>query len=430
MVYLMIDRLLKGEYKPGEPWKLPKAAGFLVPIIGKPPYGERGYILLSEAGDKVEFRDTGSISAVEARNRSGGNVFIRKGTMLQGKDTQSRSPVHSFIVEPSKLYTPITVNCIHASHGISTGSGFKAEGVAPQSVTQNLGEQGSTWASIDRYTSKLKRAYRASAPSPEAERLMDVAADNLVETEEAAKAAVDPVMEALSKIPGDLPDQIGVVVYDMRGVVAVELFDHPESWRAFSRSIIRSYGETLTEEASPLVELRTDRAEEILKDFLGKAKKTRMELITENSVSKIWRLADEDVEGEVAELHGSEIHFLLGRPNERRSEGMGVEVETQSLAAPPVDIDDLALPEEVKAEDFVQKKGGYSLLEQLARTPQRFSELVEERFVSRGTLSTRIKEAEELGLVEKGIRKINGTPAYTITETGEKVKKKTEEKAK
>ena len=93
MVYLMIDRLLKDEYISGEPWKLPKAAGFLVPIIGRPPYGERGYILLSEAGDRVEFRDTGSISAVEVRNRSGGNVFIRKGTMLQGKDTQSRSPV-------------------------------------------------------------------------------------------------------------------------------------------------------------------------------------------------------------------------------------------------------------------------------------------------------------------------------------------------
>ena len=33
MVYMMIDSLLKKEYKLGEPWKLPKAAGFLVPLL-------------------------------------------------------------------------------------------------------------------------------------------------------------------------------------------------------------------------------------------------------------------------------------------------------------------------------------------------------------------------------------------------------------
>jgi DNA-binding HxlR family transcriptional regulator len=50
--------------------------------------------------------------------------------------------------------------------------------------------------------------------------------------------------------------------------------------------------------------------------------------------------------------------------------------------------------------------------------------------VSRGTLSTRVKEAEDLGLVEKGIRKKNGHPAYILTEEGEEVKKESEKKAK
>ena len=431
MVYVVIDQLLKGEYRLGEPWKLPEAAGFLVPIHLETQQDERDYVLLSEVEGKVDFRDTGSISIVEVSNKSGLNVFIRKGTMLHGEGTQSRSPVHGIIVEPIKKYIPMTVNCIHASHGISTGSGFKAEGVAPQSVTQNLGEQSSTWASIDRYTSKLKRSYRAAVPRGEAGRLMDVAEDNLVETESEAKNAQDPITEALSKIPGDHVDQVGVVVFDLKGVVAVELFDHPDSWKAFSKSIIRSYGETLTEKIGDLIEIRTDKAEQVFRAFLEKARETETTLLTENAVSKIWSLTREDISGEVAELRGNEIHILLSRPERKDAFNTGVEVQAVTPQAPRPIMNESAAPiEEEEVEVYIQKKGGYSLLEQLARTPQRFSDLVQEKFVSRGTLSTRIKEAEELGLVEKNIRKSNGSPAYSLTDTGEKVKKKTEKKAK
>lgn len=430
----MIDRLLSGEYKLGEPWKLPRAAGFLVPLLRDAPYDERGYVLLQEVEGKVEFRDTGSISAVEVKNKSGFNVFIRKGTMLKGQGTQSRSPVNGIIVEPFNKYVPIPVNCIHASHGISTGAGFEAEGVAPQSIYQSLGHQSSTWASINRYTSKLKRSMRERAPIPEA-RLMDVAEDNLVETEVAAKEVTDVVEDALSKIPGDLVNQIGVVVFDLQGIVAVELFDHPDSWHAFSKSIVRSYGEILTEEVSELIEVRTDKAVEFLKTFLQKAKNAKSNLITENNVSKIWRLIQEDVDGEVAELEGKEIHVILSRPRGDEMMGEGVDMQLQELISPSPyaeteEAEDLLEIEGPDMQEFIQKKGSFNLLEQLARTPQRFSELVQERFVSRRTLSTRIKEAEELGLVQKGIRKTNGSPAYTLTDTGEEVKKKSEEKVK
>ena len=434
MVYVMIDSLLKKEYKLGEPWKLPKAAGFLVPLLGKAPYDERAYVLLQEVQKKVEFRDTGSISAVEVFNKSGYNVFIRKGTMLKGQGTQSRSPVNGIIVEPIKKFVPIPVNCIHASHGISTGAGFEAEGVAPQSVYQSLGHQSSTWASINRYTSKLKRSARMSAPMGEA-RLMDVAEDNLVETEVAAKEVTDVVEDALSKIPGDLVNQIGVVVFDLQGIVAVELFDHPDSWHAFSKSIVRSYGEILTEEVSELIEVRTDKAEEFLNAFLEKAKKAKSSLITENNVSKIWSLIQEEVDGEVAELEGKEIHIILSRPREEEPMGEGLDMQLQELISPSPyveaeEAEELSEIEGPEVQEFIQRKGSFNLLEQLARTPQRFSELVQERFVSRRTLSTRIKEAEDLGLVQKGIRKTNGSPAYTLTDTGEEVKKMSEEKAK
>jgi len=71
MVYMIMGQLLKGEYRLGKPWKLPEAAGFLVPIHMDPPYKDRDYILLKEANSKVDFRDTGSINIVEVKNESG-----------------------------------------------------------------------------------------------------------------------------------------------------------------------------------------------------------------------------------------------------------------------------------------------------------------------------------------------------------------------
>ena len=105
--------------------------------------------------------------------------------------------------------------------------------------------------------------------------------------------------------------------------------------------------------------------------------------------------------------------------------------KTEAPDEPEQDLQELLMTEEsVKPERFVQKRGGYQILNQLSQIPQRFTELLDSVDVSRGTLSTRVNEALDLGLIEKGIRKTNGHPAYIITEEGTKTKKKTEEKTK
>jgi DNA-binding HxlR family transcriptional regulator len=82
------------------------------------------------------------------------------------------------------------------------------------------------------------------------------------------------------------------------------------------------------------------------------------------------------------------------------------------------------------SEQFIQKRGGYNILNELSQTPQRFKDLLERVNISRGTLASRIREAETMGLIEKGIRKSNGSPAYTLTEEGEKTKKQGDKKSK
>jgi DNA-binding HxlR family transcriptional regulator len=396
--------------KLGDPWKLPKASGFIVPILRDQPYKKRGYALIQEVEGKVVFKDSGSISGVDSENKTGKHVFIRKGTMLKGQGTQSRAPIHSFILEPKIDVVRVPVNCIHQTHGISSGAVFKAEGVAPLIVQANLGEQSSTWSSIKKYSAKV--ANRGG---------MDM--DNLLGVERAANA--DPIVDALQNIPGDQVNQIGVAVFDLEGVIAVELFDHPDSWHAFSGSIIRSYREVLTEEASELIEVRTEKAGEIFWRYIKRLSKMEKVLINETTVSKVWSISDDVATGEITEFDGDEIHLMLNRHMDVVPEPFG---ELQDIRYGAGGVEDIVSTPE--AEQYVQRRGGFQLLEKLSQMPQRFSELIESVDVSRGTLSTRVKEAEELGLIEKGIRKKNGHPAYILTEDGEEVKKKSEKKAK
>jgi len=140
----LVNRLLHERYTVGEPWKLPNSIGFVLPILGAPPFLSRRYVLLQEVKDKVEFTDTGIIGQVKVLNRSGQPVYIRKGTILKGT-TQPRSPISGYVAEPIETEVIIPVNCIHASRGITGGYKFEVKGLTPHNVYSSLGDQGRTW---------------------------------------------------------------------------------------------------------------------------------------------------------------------------------------------------------------------------------------------------------------------------------------------
>lgn len=431
-----IQQLLDEKYRYGNPWKLPKGAGFVLPILEGANSAERNYVLLQEVEGLVEFRDSGSISGVDALNKSGKNVFVRKGTMLSGQGTQSRSPVSGFVLAPSKEFVTLRVNCIHQSHYISTGASFEAGGVAPHSVYQALGEQGKTWQSVAGYARKMQSSL-GGRPSGESGQMdsdsyLAVAEDNLVGLSAAVEKMKDTSEDVMKMIPGDHVDQVGIAVFDLEGVVGVEVFDHPDSWKAFSGSIVRSYSEVLTEELGELYEIRMDRAVPVLNAFLEKAKASEATLVTENRVSKIWALKGTRLEGELAEVEGREIHLVLARADEEKGGGVIPERLPPVATAPEGALDGI-LEEQVqenvqRRESFLTRRGGFSLLDSLSEGAQRFGELLGNVKASRGTLATRIKEAEDMGLVQKAIRKQNGSAAYALTEEGKKLKKEGDSK--
>jgi len=163
---------------------------------------------------------------------------------------------------------------------------------------------------------------------------------------------------------------------------------------------------------------------------LGDLKRT---LLTENTVSKVWDLKDSAIEGELTEIEGQEVHLVLNRVSEKpkvapiQEQQIGFVGVEESVEENPEQVQRVR---DIESTRYIQKRGGYSVLSELAQAPQRFKDLLDRVDVSRGTLASRIKEAEGIGLIEKGIRKSNGSPAYTLTEEGEKTKEQGDKKAK
>lgn len=426
-------RLVLEEYEIGEPWKLTKGAGFVIPILGRPPFHDRNYLLLQEVLDKVKFKDTGDISEVDVSNRSGSNVFVRKGTLLKSKGSQPRSPVSGVVLEPEVEAIKIPVNCIHASRGIRRGVEFNAGGLTPHSVYMALGDQSRTWGNISGYASAMR--VRAGGSAAMSAALSPLSLNDLAGISEAVEEMKGTVEDALSQIPGDHVDQVGIAVFDLKGVAGVEVFDHPDSWHAFSESITRSYEEILAKEVSDLYEVRMDRAEPVLRDFLKKACDAERKLVTSNSVSKIWALSAEGVDGELAEVEGREIHLVLSRSRERRQPEPA---QISSLLAdrwrratlsprqPPRSMTEREVApiftSIMHSPEWYRRRGSRNLLQKLDDKPHRFTELLSSMDVSRGTLGSRLREAKDMGLIHRTIREENGKTAWSLTALGKEAK--------
>jgi len=423
-----IRRILE-DYEIGEPWRLSKGAGFVVPILGMPPFPDRNYVLLQEVLDKVSFKDSGGIGGVDVKNDSGRSVFVRKGTMLKGMGTQSRSPVAGVILEPEREMIRIPVDCIHASHGISGGASFMAGGLTPHSVYQFLGQQHDTWANISDYSTRARAGAMRVGGRSAAGYMASMSSDALVDVEESVGQFRDEVDDLLKQIPGDHVNQLGVVVFDLKGVLGVEVFDHPDSWHAFSKSIIRSYSEVLTEEIADIYEIKMDVAGPRLRDFLLKTSDADRKLVTSNKVSKIWALTSEEVDGELAEVEGREIHLVLSRSVEHRQptprrlfagiprERQGRRIVTSAYANEGTPI----FTTMMHPPDWYRSQGSMDLLQRLDEKPSRFTALLSNMDVSRGTLSSRIREASDMGLIHKTTRE-NGYTAWELTAIKEESK--------
>jgi len=427
----MLKTILESGYEFGEPWKFnDQSLVAVVPII-KHGATLRGYVLLQEVQDQVEIRDTGSIGKTVIKNPTDKTVFIRKGTLLKGA-TQERGVTAGIIVLPS-MTKEVEVQCVHASRGIQAGAVMKAaKGVAPSSVMHSFmarRSQSETWNAVGDAT----RSYLAMASPSGISLDFDVRGDNLVGVLEQTDKFKEEVEKVLEKVPADLTSQAGIAIVDMRGVQGLELFDHPDSWRAFSKSIVRSYADILgSEEKSELFELKLDKIVPAVTTFLKNLSEAKETIVNEVEGGKTCMLDGEKVVGEYTALKGQTIHLIASRREEEKKEKETIPLPWNTRTTRRT-----ATTSRSRYEDpwnvqwqmstgtpqyLFAKKGAYYLLNSLTEEPKTWTELERKLNLSPKTLAKRVSEAKQEKLITQAPRE-NGRMTYILTEKGEKALK-------
>jgi hypothetical protein len=357
----VLREIVEGEmYEFGEPWQLTsESLSAVVPVLRRFDR-DRNYLVIQEISkDKITVADSGLINMVNVMLKGVRKpVFVRAGTIFEGQGTQSRASGMGVVLEPRKKNS-IDVFCVHASHGISASSGFLTMcDAVPRKVEDvlmsPLKSQAMIWraaavkgsrANVTRCPEcgsfSLLQTYEAElvcmqcgfviAPRvrsdsgggwarrirvgyPTESPMASHRRDNLVANLDEMTKFNRKVEEMLSKIPADLDNQVGVVVIDSHGVLGFEMFDHPGSWRAFSRSIVRNYADIIAKERAgdSLFALKADRVPGVIKGFLEKAQKLSETSVFKNRVSETSMFSGE-LAGEYTSMGSDVIHLILKR---------------------------------------------------------------------------------------------------------------------
>lgn len=322
---------------------------------------KRQYITYPET-DQVLAHDSGTINKVNLLNSSKENVFVRSGTIFEGKGTQSRALSRSAVLYPGQAVA-LDVRCVHASHGIRSGSGFDYGGITPLSVDSAFytsgftpGDQRTMWNSVTSTSAEMRCAVtgeeepqahpRSFTNRPGANVRYNklstrhtmrqsgmrslLAEDHLEDFVVGGQPYVPPsdnlkknfdefaknFDEILSK--ARLHDnQVGLGLITDKGCKTVELFDLPSSWEAIHKDSVKRMGTELLRGAdnTNVFEYKPENAINAVRAVLALPYKSN--LIYEHKPSNgeppvsIFGLTAKHFVGEVVELDGRVIHLVL-----------------------------------------------------------------------------------------------------------------------
>lgn len=323
-------------YKFGSPWRYSdKSLGVIVPILKIGDAGEREYVTLEEVDKKVIFKDSGHIEKVIVEGSWTDPIFIRSGTILKSKGTQSRAVESSVVIVPKKekvdkkekVGQVIPVRCIYMSKGIRTGETFSRGGDAPMEVRRSLLSrhgQASTWAAVGHATHRLmssrlesrvsyanSESYGSSGGSGEISSSFKASHDDLAGIMEDVDKFTDNIDEILKKVPL-FEDQVGAVFLDMKDVVGMELFDHPKSWEAIHKEVEKRLGESVTkEEEKTFFKPDYEQVKPLALNFLKKLiDSEKIETSKSGDIYSVTFLKGEGVVGEATSINGKVIHLV------------------------------------------------------------------------------------------------------------------------
>ena len=284
----------------GEPYR-PKSDSIvaIVPIT-RQIRRQRGYITLSEAGERVSIKDTGRIDEVIVTNNTEKPIFILAAWMLSG-ETQTRIVTQSVVVLAGEAYK-ISVACVQRSRGISRDAILRTSGAAPGSVERVFHQrraqgniQDEVWDGVEKLREKL-------SPVDETDNLMDI--------HDRHKRAEETILRQLPEVP----NQVGFFILVQKGVSSLECLDLPDSWRVIGKSLIEKEVEAISQtkgDFDSIFEYKPQQAYSVLRALLQR------QFVVEPVISgPNWEttgISAIDYAGEATIMDGTIIHVSLGR---------------------------------------------------------------------------------------------------------------------
>jgi len=416
----------KTNYKLEEPWRPTKQSlTIVVPIVTRDTTKTRNYVVLDEVKDKVEITDSGSIDKAKIKSNTDKTVFIRGGTMLKGA-TQERATQFGVVIAPQKPEQIIPIHCIHASKGIRAGVSFDSVGYVPRQVKSEMlysRNQGDTWAMASDYHANMSTGEGFGIAS-----LSSIASDDLVRTTETINKFRNDLKEILKEIP-DYINQVGTVIIDPDGVVGLEMYNHKDSWKAFSESILRSYADALTKEDKTGI-FKPDMTAVVstILNFLQQIKNATEEQVFNQNNAKTSIVKVEGYVGEYTTLNGETIHFSITRHKERKP-STTTTIRPQRIIYNAIVDNDLTgnITWEHQNRDFYTRyetkpTTRNSIMEYLDK-PQTWTYLKNKLPISTATLSAGLKDLQHANILEKS-KGENGTTKYYLTGLGHELKRR------
>jgi DNA-binding HxlR family transcriptional regulator/predicted ester cyclase len=426
----LIAQIEKETFEFKEPWRATnKSLTIVVPIVSK-TYGSREYYVLEEVKDKITITDTGKIDEAKIRSNVDKPTFIRGGTMLKGA-TQERSTHFGTVIAPNKT-EQVIVHCIHASRGIRAGAGFVPSGHTPRKVYSMMlakRSQSYTWNAVSQYSAS------ALTEVPTAEGTFF--ADDLVGAVEAVDKFREDLKEILKSIPSYV-NQFGTLIADPDGILGVEMYDHPDSWKAFSESIMRSFSDALTKEGKfEVFKPNMEAIIPLIQSLLKEIREAEEEEVFNKDGARTVIIRVEGYVGEYTTLNSKTIHLLITRcekeheaPSKSSAGGHSsiwprTREPTPSLRFSAPTTFYTANVQEATSQLTRRWKTRYQLLKTLDE-PKSWTALTAEVPMAKATLASSLKELQQIGAVDKH-KDENGVTRYSLSGIGYQMLKKKED---
>jgi hypothetical protein len=304
----------KGTYSLGEAWRSSEhATAWVVPILN-PKLQKRDYVTATEAIETLDIIDDGQISPLQVVNKGLKPIYMRAAEIMKG-DTQSRALVHSRVIMPGKQ--SLEVVCVHASHGIRSGSRFHSAGYAPgrdilfqtKMVDDGHVDQVHSWDHDEKmYKHYMNSTFSTGKKNTSMRNTMaEIALDDTTKVKEKVDEVLKPEIE---KIPV-FEDQIGYAVVDAKGIVSMDWYDSRTSFDAQKKELYLKDG-LLYATIDPKSK-KKQKVDPLMAFADSMPASMERKVIFEDVHCTVTALQGGDYVGEITQLLGHVIHFSLSR---------------------------------------------------------------------------------------------------------------------